>query len=236
MDALLEANGTFALTLLKKLGEDNSKNVFISPLSISSALAMVFMGARGNTAAQMSQVHSGSRFWAVAYGISLAGEPVSAIQILEALLNRQASLPICPVPGPAGQCLSGWWPEAPACAEPDSRRTGLNEQAFIEPLLRPAAQGPVGPSPSCQDAQSQPWAGCTARPDASPDPKPWPVCAETGGLSAGPVCRQTESTGHWALQGAFLCPPSLSDPHRRQAGVLPEALCLYLGESCFKLR
>ncbi|CAI9169038.1 unnamed protein product [Rangifer tarandus platyrhynchus] len=58
MDALSEANGTFALTLLKKLGEDNSRNVFFSPLSISSALAMVLMGARGNTAAQMSQMLS----------------------------------------------------------------------------------------------------------------------------------------------------------------------------------
>ncbi|XP_010851318.1 PREDICTED: serpin B6, partial [Bison bison bison] len=55
MDALSEANGTFALTLLKKLGEGSSENVFISPLSISSALAMVLMGARGNTAAQMCQ-------------------------------------------------------------------------------------------------------------------------------------------------------------------------------------
>uniref|UniRef100_A0A4W2DMN9 Serpin B6 n=1 Tax=Bos indicus x Bos taurus TaxID=30522 RepID=A0A4W2DMN9_BOBOX len=58
MDALSEANGTFALTLLKKLGEGNSKNVFISPLSISSALAMVLLGARGNTAAQMCQTLS----------------------------------------------------------------------------------------------------------------------------------------------------------------------------------
>ncbi|XP_036725660.1 serpin B6 isoform X1 [Balaenoptera musculus] len=61
MDALSEANGTFALTLLKHLGEDNSKNVFFSPISISSALAMVFMGAKGNTAAQMSQALSLSR-------------------------------------------------------------------------------------------------------------------------------------------------------------------------------
>ncbi|XP_017894465.1 PREDICTED: serpin B6-like [Capra hircus] len=61
MDALSEANGTFALTLLKKLGADNSKNVFISPLSISSALAMVLMGARGNTAAQMCQTLSLSK-------------------------------------------------------------------------------------------------------------------------------------------------------------------------------
>uniref|UniRef100_A0A8C8XZ62 Serpin B8 n=1 Tax=Panthera leo TaxID=9689 RepID=A0A8C8XZ62_PANLE len=58
MDTLSEANGTFALSLLKKLGEDNSKNVFFSPMSISSALSMVFMGAKGNTAAQMAQVLS----------------------------------------------------------------------------------------------------------------------------------------------------------------------------------
>uniref|UniRef100_A0A8C6CT01 Serpin domain-containing protein n=1 Tax=Moschus moschiferus TaxID=68415 RepID=A0A8C6CT01_MOSMO len=93
MDALSEANGTFALTLLKKLGEDNSNNVFISPLSISSALAMVLVGARGNTAAQMCQVRSGGRFWAAADALSLAGEPVSAIRIPEALLHRLASLP-----------------------------------------------------------------------------------------------------------------------------------------------
>ncbi|KAB0336989.1 hypothetical protein FD755_025783 [Muntiacus reevesi] len=70
MDALSEANGTVALTLLKKLGEDNSKNVFISPLSISSALAMVLMGARGNTAAQMSQPAPGRlhRVWTSAPG------------------------------------------------------------------------------------------------------------------------------------------------------------------------
>ncbi|XP_037375075.1 serpin B6 [Talpa occidentalis] len=58
MDALAEANGSFAFDLLKKLGEGNSKNVFFSPMSISSALAMVFLGAKGNTAAQMSQALS----------------------------------------------------------------------------------------------------------------------------------------------------------------------------------
>uniref|UniRef100_A0A8C8UBS4 Serpin domain-containing protein n=1 Tax=Peromyscus maniculatus bairdii TaxID=230844 RepID=A0A8C8UBS4_PERMB len=58
MDSLREANGTFALNLLKILGEDSSKNVFFSPMSISSALAMVFMGAKGDTASQMIQVTS----------------------------------------------------------------------------------------------------------------------------------------------------------------------------------
>ncbi|XP_032105971.1 serpin B6 isoform X2 [Sapajus apella] len=58
MDLLAEANGTFALNLLKTLGEGNSKNVFFSPMSMASALAMVYMGAQGNTAVQMAQVLS----------------------------------------------------------------------------------------------------------------------------------------------------------------------------------
>lgn len=56
MDPLLEANGVFAINLLKILGEDSSRNVFLSPMSISSALAMVFMGAKGTTASQMAEV------------------------------------------------------------------------------------------------------------------------------------------------------------------------------------
>ncbi|XP_004847833.1 serpin B6 [Heterocephalus glaber] len=58
MDSLMEANGTFGISLLKMLGEDSSKNVFFSPLSISSALAMVFLGAKGSTAKHMAQVLS----------------------------------------------------------------------------------------------------------------------------------------------------------------------------------
>uniref|UniRef100_A0A1A7XZ71 Leukocyte elastase inhibitor n=1 Tax=Iconisemion striatum TaxID=60296 RepID=A0A1A7XZ71_9TELE len=53
---LTKANASFSLALFKKLGEnDNSSNVFFSPFSISSALAMVMLGARGNTATQMSE-------------------------------------------------------------------------------------------------------------------------------------------------------------------------------------
>ncbi|OBS71898.1 hypothetical protein A6R68_13524 [Neotoma lepida] len=56
MDDLCEANGSFAISLLKVLGEeDKSRNLFFCPLSVSSALAMVYLGAKGNTAAQMSQ-------------------------------------------------------------------------------------------------------------------------------------------------------------------------------------
>ncbi|XP_059901817.1 leukocyte elastase inhibitor-like isoform X1 [Gadus macrocephalus] len=54
---LTEANTTFTLALFKKITEENKTgNVFYSPLSISSALAMVLLGARGNTSTQMSEV------------------------------------------------------------------------------------------------------------------------------------------------------------------------------------
>ncbi|KAL1006324.1 hypothetical protein UPYG_G00070820 [Umbra pygmaea] len=56
MSSVSVANTEFSLDLFKKITEENKTgNVFYSPLSISSALAMVYLGARGNTATQMSQ-------------------------------------------------------------------------------------------------------------------------------------------------------------------------------------
>uniref|UniRef100_A0A8C3XP28 Serpin domain-containing protein n=1 Tax=Chelydra serpentina TaxID=8475 RepID=A0A8C3XP28_CHESE len=56
MDNLSKANTTFSFNLFKKLSENAStENIFFSPLSISSALSMVFLGAKGNTAAQMAK-------------------------------------------------------------------------------------------------------------------------------------------------------------------------------------
>ncbi|KAJ8377544.1 hypothetical protein AAFF_G00256080 [Aldrovandia affinis] len=58
MESLTAANTNFCLDLFKKINDKtgNTGNVFYSPLSISSALAMVYLGSRGSTAAQMSQV------------------------------------------------------------------------------------------------------------------------------------------------------------------------------------
>ncbi|XP_077077717.1 leukocyte elastase inhibitor-like isoform X3 [Siphateles boraxobius] len=57
METLSAANTQFSLNLFKKIsGGKASGNVFFSPVSISSALAMVSLGARGNTAAQMIKV------------------------------------------------------------------------------------------------------------------------------------------------------------------------------------
>uniref|UniRef100_A0A3B4XXP4 Serpin family B member 1 n=1 Tax=Seriola lalandi dorsalis TaxID=1841481 RepID=A0A3B4XXP4_SERLL len=54
MAAISSSNTVFALELLRTLSQaDPTGNIFVSPLSISSALAMVYLGARGDTAAQM---------------------------------------------------------------------------------------------------------------------------------------------------------------------------------------
>ncbi|XP_009902110.2 leukocyte elastase inhibitor [Dryobates pubescens] len=54
MDNLANTNSRFALDLFRRLNETNpTGNVFFSPLSVSAALAMVLLGARGNTESQM---------------------------------------------------------------------------------------------------------------------------------------------------------------------------------------
>lgn len=56
MEQLSSANSLFALELFRTLSESNpTGNIFFSPFSISSALAMVFLGAKGSTAAQLSK-------------------------------------------------------------------------------------------------------------------------------------------------------------------------------------
>ncbi|XP_028631441.1 serpin B8 [Grammomys surdaster] len=79
MDDLCEANGSFAISLLKILGEeDKSRNLFFCPMSVSSALAMVYLGAKGNTATQMSQV----------LGLSGNGDVHQGFQTLLAEVNK----------------------------------------------------------------------------------------------------------------------------------------------------
>ncbi|XP_072780189.1 serpin B6-like [Taeniopygia guttata] len=60
MESLCAANSSFAVDLLRKLccEKKSGQNVFFSPFSISSALAMVLLGSRGSTEAQISKVLS----------------------------------------------------------------------------------------------------------------------------------------------------------------------------------
>ncbi|XP_054458346.1 leukocyte elastase inhibitor [Anoplopoma fimbria] len=59
MAAISSSNNAFALELFCTLSQKNpAGNIFVSPLSISSALAMVYLGAKGDTAAQMAKALS----------------------------------------------------------------------------------------------------------------------------------------------------------------------------------
>jgi serpin B len=50
-----EANNEFAISLYKKMGNEE-KNIVFSPYSISSALAVTYAGAKGNTAREMAEI------------------------------------------------------------------------------------------------------------------------------------------------------------------------------------
>ncbi|XP_075682817.1 serpin B6-like [Rhinoderma darwinii] len=56
MEALITSYNTFAVSMYKKLIEHDDKNIFFSPMSIASALTMIFPGTNGNTEFQMANV------------------------------------------------------------------------------------------------------------------------------------------------------------------------------------
>ena len=54
-ETLVQGNTAFAMALYQKLCESENGNVFFSPYSISTALAMTYAGARGNTEKEMAE-------------------------------------------------------------------------------------------------------------------------------------------------------------------------------------
>jgi len=57
LHAVVDSNNQFAIDLYRKINaQDAGKNIFISPFSISTALAMTFEGSSGNTRKQMADV------------------------------------------------------------------------------------------------------------------------------------------------------------------------------------
>ncbi|KAK4825721.1 hypothetical protein QYF61_002139 [Mycteria americana] len=83
MESLRNANSRFALDLLRRFNETNpTGNVFFSPVSVSAALAMVLLGARGNTEAQVLKTlhfdkvqHIHSRFQTLTMDINRSNVP-----------------------------------------------------------------------------------------------------------------------------------------------------------------
>ncbi|XP_068092895.1 leukocyte elastase inhibitor-like isoform X2 [Hyperolius riggenbachi] len=56
MDALVTSFNEFSVKLFQNLSVNNGKNVMFSPMSIASAMTMVYVGAKGNTEVQMAEV------------------------------------------------------------------------------------------------------------------------------------------------------------------------------------
>ncbi|MGD0518998.1 MAG: serpin family protein [Thermoguttaceae bacterium] len=54
--AVVQGNNALAFDLYAKLRTENEGNLFLSPYSISTALAMTYAGAKGKTAAEMAEV------------------------------------------------------------------------------------------------------------------------------------------------------------------------------------
>ncbi|CAI5673797.1 unnamed protein product [Oreochromis niloticus] len=81
--SLPKANSAFSLALLKQLSNNKTGNIFFSLFSISSALAMVMLGARGNTATQMSECLQAKDCW---------GDVHSSFAKLLTELNRPEAL------------------------------------------------------------------------------------------------------------------------------------------------
>ncbi|XP_006007369.1 leukocyte elastase inhibitor B isoform X2 [Latimeria chalumnae] len=79
MEKISDANTLFTLDLFKNFNETNpTGNIFFSPFSISSALAMVYLGAKGSTADQMEKV----------LHFDKAGEIHPSIQSLNTEINK----------------------------------------------------------------------------------------------------------------------------------------------------
>uniref|UniRef100_A0A8C4W328 Serpin family B member 1 n=1 Tax=Gopherus evgoodei TaxID=1825980 RepID=A0A8C4W328_9SAUR len=89
MEKLSNANTHFALDLFRKLNETNpTGNIFFSPVSISAALAMVLLGAKGNTETQLLKV---SENFFLTLHFDVVEELHSRFQTLTSDINRSGA-------------------------------------------------------------------------------------------------------------------------------------------------
>nr|XP_033791190.1 serpin B5 [Geotrypetes seraphini]XP_033791191.1 serpin B5 [Geotrypetes seraphini] len=79
MDELRLANTVLAIDFYKKLSEHKTNNVVFAPLCISTSLALLHKGSKGNTAAQLNQVLHFEKVKDVEYGFQTISSDTSKI-------------------------------------------------------------------------------------------------------------------------------------------------------------
>lgn len=99
MDVVSTSVGKFTVDLFNKLNETNKgKNIFFSPWSISAALALTYLGAKGTTATEMAEVGCfcaiilGKNIWICTNTFLLLGE--TAVEGSSALQHVDRSMQV----------------------------------------------------------------------------------------------------------------------------------------------
>ena len=151
MASVVEGNNRFALDLYGKV-KGKPGNLFFSPGSISTALAMTYAGARGETAEQMAEV----------LHFSLPQDALhTAFAAMQATLAPGASEPGYRLSWPTGSgasraitsCPTSWrspatttapsWPRSTSPAHAEQARERIN--AWVEEQTQEQDQGPGPP-------------------------------------------------------------------------------------------
>ena len=125
--AVVAGNNQFALDLYQQLAGELEENLFVSPYSVSTALAMTYAGARGNTAAQMAETlrfplpaeefhpamgglidQQGSTTWQVDWSLS-SPHLLIALDAGRILWSGAGTVRICAAAASRHPASTSWW-------------------------------------------------------------------------------------------------------------------------------
>lgn len=133
--AVAAANNEFAMDLYQKLQAANpDRNIFFSPYSITSALAMTYAGARGNTASQMAdtlhfpqppdKTHAG--FAALQAALVTGGNKAYRLNIVNALWGQKGYQFLPEFLALTGKYYGGGLQSLDFAANPENGRQTIN--------------------------------------------------------------------------------------------------------------
>jgi serpin B len=154
--SVVEANNRFALDLYARLAEGEEGNIFFSPFSISSVLAITYEGARGDTADEIRSVfhfpentiQMREEFAGIIAGIN-GGDPGHHLRTANALWAEQSSPFLPEYIDTADRTYGAKTTNLDFIARPDESRITINRwvedetEGKIRDLLTPGSISPL---------------------------------------------------------------------------------------------